>query len=257
MGKRGRARRGRYDSRLANAAAWAGIVAVPIAIIGIVLAVVSAGGDDHRSQRLKARVAVLPTDSNAVVPKAVADLPAPPSYREALGVDRCHSLWLAWLPSQRAAPVGQPPAVQLSAPRNANVAVTAARARVFRSYAPRHVTEIRCTLGAGPVPGTRIDLNLDRPGEPPTIVSESGRDVPLSLQRAVIDIPRGQTQPVAVYSHGRKRFYEWSVELELVVDQRPQRVVLGSPGAPLRSWLGALPSPVYDFDARTHQWRSH
>ena len=103
------------------------------------------------------------------------------------------------------------------------------------------MTGIKCVYGAGPVPGTLLNVNLDRPNAPPTIVSDAGQSVPLAMPYAVINIDAGHTEYVAVTPAGSGRFYEWSVKLTVVVDQHPRTYSFGSAAQPLRSWLGRPP----------------
>jgi hypothetical protein len=260
MGRRGRRSQRIRDASLARKAAWATILGTAVAVVALVVALGGGPSGDTGSRPAstgaRALVALRPPGNNAVIPKPVAQIPEPPPYARRDVGDHCAGWWRHWLRSQQAAQLGGVPTIQISAPARADAAVTDATIHVFRSYRPKQMTSIQCVRGAGPIPGTALDVDLDRPHSTPTIVADDGRDTPLSLPDAVINVSPGHTEYVAAYAKGHKRFYEWSLALRVVVDQRAQHVVLGSRAAPLVSWLGDPPRHSYDFDESTMRWRS-
>jgi hypothetical protein len=145
--------------------------------------------------------------------------------------------------------------VQIAAPASADVAVTGATVRVFRSFVPKALSFIVCLHGAGPEPGTLLDVDLAHPGVSPTIVADDGSDTPLALPTAVINVAPGHTEYVAVTPRGARRMYEWSITLNTVVAQRQQTFVFGSRKHPLRSWLGNIATiRDYDYDMISRSW---
>jgi hypothetical protein len=44
--------------------------------------------------------------------------------------------------------------------------VIAASIQVYKACRPDAVTRVQCVYGAGPVPGTLLNVNLDRPNVP-------------------------------------------------------------------------------------------
>jgi hypothetical protein len=160
------------------------------------------------------------------------------------------------LVQQGAADAEWPPLIEISAPKTAAVTITAASIQVYKAYRPAAVTKIQCVYGAGPIPGTLLNVNLDRPNAPPTIVSDSGQDVPMAMPYAVISVDAGHTEYIAVTPAGSGQFYEWSVKLTVVVDQHSQTYSFGSAARPLHSWLGPAPARSYDYDFGTRSWRA-
>ncbi|HEY7829505.1 MAG TPA: hypothetical protein VIC06_02950 [Solirubrobacteraceae bacterium] len=196
----------------------------------------------------------MPHVRNAFVPNPINRIPRPPPYPSSESGDHC-AVWNNWLEAQGAADEW-PPMIQLSAPTSADVTVIGASIRVFRSYVPTGLSYIECVHGAGPVPGTLLDVDLAHPAAAPTIVADDGSDTPLALPGAVINVDPGHTEYVAVTARGARKMYEWSVTLRVVVAQRTQTLVFGSPHRPLRSWLGARPTVTYDYDFSANAWRS-
>jgi hypothetical protein len=178
---------------------------------------------------------------NAVIPDPISKVPVPPTYPIDEETDHCDIWWGNWFIREGASP--DPPSliIQVSAPVSADVTVIAARARIFHAYKPKATSFIECTGGGGPIPGTLLNIDLAHPDAAPTIVSDIGTAVPLSMPGAVINIDPGHTEYINVVPHGTGRFYDWSVELTVIVDQHTESIVLGSPQHPLRSWLGPIP----------------
>jgi hypothetical protein len=237
------------------------LVGIVVTIAGIVVGLVAllgaSGSSDHpaAARRARAVVRLLPPDTNAVVPKAADQLDRPPSYPADQRSDHCALWWRRWLPTQQAALVGADPLVEVRAPAQAPVTVTAARVEVFRSWRPPTQSLVECVTGAGPSPGTLLNLDLVHPNARPTIVADDGRDEPLALPDAVIAVGRGRTEDIALSPIGAQRFYEWAVTLTLVVDQRSQTATFGSRARPFRSWLGPVPARAVNYDFRTRVWR--
>ncbi len=193
---------------------------------------------------------------NAIVPKPVAGLGAPPAYPPGQKEDHCSLWWAHWLVQQGAADADWPPLIEISAPKTTAITVTGASIQVYKAYRPTAVTGIQCVYGAGPVPGTLLNVNLDRPNASPTIVSDAGQDVPLAMPYATISIDAGHTEYVAVTPAGtRGQFYEWSVKLTVVVDQHSQTYSFGTAARPLHSWMGQAPAHAYDYNTSTHSWQ--
>jgi len=169
--------------------------------------------------------------------------------------DHCRLWWDNWFPREGAAPNPSYLLIEISAPEHADVAVTGASLRVFRSYKPSAVSYIQCVYGAGMVPGTLMNVNLSRPNAEPTIVSDAGTAVPiLSMPDAVINVAPGHTEYVKIIPTGDKRLYEWSIALIVVVDQKKSVIRFGSEQDPLRSWFGIAPSQAYDYSMTSHSW---
>lgn len=201
---------------------------------------------------------LFPGAGNALVPKPISQIPSPPPYPSNQPGERCGIWWRGWFDSQGAAAAVLPPTIEISAPTSADVTVTGATIRIFRSYVPKALSYIECITGAGPVPGTLLDVDLAHPAALPTIVANDGSDVPLAVPNAVINIDPGHTEYVAVTPRGAHKMYEWSVTLYLVVAQRAQTIVFGSSQHPLRTWLGtqsAIISRGYEYDLVTHSWK--
>jgi hypothetical protein len=231
------------------------VIATIVAVIGILITVVLAWQPWSRPSVPHAQIALVPSAHNAVIPKSIRELPAPPTYPADQIGDHCGAWWNTWFVEQGAAEQWVP-TIEISAPANADITVANARVRVFKSYKPADLSYVKCLSGAGPYSGTRLNVDLDHPNAKPTIVADDGRDQPLSIPNAVINIDRGHTEYVAVYPRGGDQFYEWSLELQLVVDQRSSTVVYGSQDKPLRSWLGVDNNhAAYDYDYSTNSWR--
>lgn len=228
-----------------------GVAVAAIALFGDPDGTPSGSGVDQAPAR--AVVQLLPRSGNAVVARPADRLGEPPRYPAEDRANHCPLWWKKWLETKAAAEFGSGPTIEVRAPRQAPVTITRASIRVFRSYTPRDGTYIACLSGAGPRPGTRLNVDLTRPNAPPTIVADDGRDQALALPAAVIAISRGSTELVAIYARGAPKIYEWGVRLTLVTDQRTQTASFGSRGRPLRTWLGddVFAHFDYDFDSRT------
>jgi hypothetical protein len=157
---------------------------------------------------------------------------------------------------QHAAEAEYPFLVQVAAPAGTDVSVVGAQIKVYRSYKPADLSYIQCLHGAGPVPGTYLNVNLSRPNATPTIASNDGSYKPLSMPGAVINVDPGHTEYIQFNTRGRKLFYEWSIKLRVVINEKTETFSFGSAGHPLRTWLGKAPSPAYDFDTATHAWKT-
>jgi hypothetical protein len=202
-----------------------------------------------------AQLSLVTPDRNAIIPESATALGVPPAYPESQKEDHCSLWWSRWLVQQGAADAGSPPLIEISAPGTAAATVTAASVEVYRAYRPQAVTEVECVYGAGAEPGTLLNVNLDRPNAPPTIVSDSGQEVPMAMPYAVISVDASHTEYIAVTPAGSGQFYDWSVKLTVVVDQRSRTYSFGSAARPLHSWLGPRPTRAYDFDFSTRSWR--
>jgi hypothetical protein len=211
----------------------------------------------HTAAVAQAKVTLVTNTRNAVIPTSVAELSAPPVYPPAQAGDHCAAWWANWLPQQHAAQADIDPLVQISAPASADVTVTDARVQVYRTYKPANLSSVTCVTGAGPRIGTLLKVDLDRPHAKPIIVADDGRFEPLlSIPNAVINVDPGHTEYIDVNPQGTTTlFYEWSVQLTVVVDQRSQTFAFGSPRRPLVSWLGTAQITSYDYDFTTHAWK--
>jgi hypothetical protein len=111
--------------------------------------------------------------------------------------------------------------------------------------------------GAGPLAGTTLAHKLDNAAAPSILTSlRSGGN--LAMPPAVVRVGAGDSEDVAVLPEGHRGFYEWGVTLDLVVDQRSQRVSFGSPAHPLRSFLSGRAPLDYSYNPSTRSWvRSH
>jgi hypothetical protein len=209
----------------------------------------------HRIILPQASVQMLPNSHSAFVPALITRIPPPPDFPASERIDHCSRWWRTWFWSERAAEVAVP-AIQVSAPPNADVAVVGASIKVFRTYRPPAVSYIACLHGAGAEVGTRLDVNLSRPNAVPTIVAADGSDRPLALPNAVINVDPGHTEYIAVIPHGAPLMFEWSIVLTTVVAQRTKVFVFGSPPRPLRTWLGPAPPATreYDYSIQAHRW---
>jgi hypothetical protein len=231
------------------------VIAILMAIVGILVAAVLAWPSSPSPVPGKANITLVPLLKDAIISRPVEQLPSPPPYPGNEAADHCSRWWKGWFIKQQAIPSPANTLVQISAPANSDVTVTSASFRVFRSYKPLVISYIRCFDGGGPVPGTLLSASLSHPGESPTIVSDSGQAVPLSMPNAVINITAGHTEYVDISPTGDSLIYEWSVTLTTVVDQHSTTTVFGSARHPLRSWLGSTPSPAYDYFLPANSWR--
>jgi hypothetical protein len=159
-------------------------------------------------------------------------------------------------PAERAERRIDNPTIGVSAPQGADATVVSASIEVYRSYKPVNLMLIDCPHGAGMVPGTYLNINLDHPNAYPTIVSDSGQLAPLEMPGAVINIDPGHTEYISVQPSGhRGMLYSWSMGLVIVANQKQEQFTFGSPTNPLRSWFGPIPSNAYDFDMQARSWR--
>ncbi len=232
------------------------VVAIFVAVLGIIVAVVSAWPASPSQASGKTRITLIPLLKDAILPHSVSRVPPPPAYPGNETADHCALWWKKWFIRQQASAYPSNVLVEVSAPADADATITSARLSVFRSYKPPAISFIRCFTGGGPVPGTLLNINLDHPGARPTIVSESGQAVPLAMPDAVINIAAGHTEYLDISPSGSGRIYEWSITLSVVVDQHSTFTVFGSRQHPMRSWLGAPPSPAYDYSVKKRAWYS-
>ncbi len=228
------------------------IVGAVVGVIGLVLAVLVAWQPWSRGSPA-ALARLVPRTHNAVIPSGIAQVTTPPQYSPDLSADHCDLWWRSWFEEQAAAEDAVP-TIEISAPSSAGVTVTSATIHVFRSYTPSNLSYVECVHSAGPMPGTLLNVNLDRPDDPPTLVADDGSDRPLSMPDAVIDIGPGRTELLAVTPRGMPRLYEWSVDVGVIVNQRRQTFTFGSATDPLRAWLGKRPTNSYDYNLASRSW---
>lgn len=237
----------------------AGVVAVVLAVLELT------GNSDSSTQRdpppanrgtPSARVSVHQSPENAVFPVAPERLPTPPRYvpdpepqQESHCVD-----WAKWLRSQRAAMLSNP-GVAVDAPAQTAASVRDVRVRVHHVERPTTATVVQCHEGAGGEEATYLDLQLDRPDKPPVLVDyQKGGEIG-SMPDAVFTVPAGRTETLSLRALGRPgTFYEWSVEVDVVVDKVTRTEKLGSADLPFRSWIGDLPGRRADYDVSTSRW---
>lgn len=239
------------------------MVAAALAALGLVFTLLiwhpwaTSSASTGARPSLKAVVTLLPGSHNAFLPRSIEAVSDPPPPATSQTGSLCGLWWQRWLPAQAAAEDASP-TVEISAPSGADAAVVAASVHVYRAYAPSTVSYVICATGAGPEPGTLLDVNLARPYLSPTIVADDGSNTPLAVPNAVINIAPGHTEYIAVTPTGAAEMYEWSVTLDIVVAQRHQLVTFGSPQRPLRSWLGTRPpdSRAYTFSVQSRRWVS-
>jgi hypothetical protein len=212
------------------------------------------------TQAPKARLTLIRALGDMVIPQAVSRLPQPPSFPPALAANHC-GRWSAWFEKQHAAQAMYPFVVQVAAPAHTDVTVVDVKTTVYRSFKPAAVSYIDCLHGGGPLPGTMVDVNLSHP-EARSIVLVQSRPNDLSspvkkraMPGAVINISPGHTEYIQLNTLGKGWYYEWSVRLQVVVDQRTETFTFGSPQHPLSTWLGKSPAPAYDYNAADHQWQ--
>jgi len=228
-------------------------IAIVIAVLGILTMTVIAWAPWSKPAPVYAAVRIL-QGTNAIIPSPIISVSVPPRYPSQQSDDHCGRWWNGWFQSEDASAL-KVPTVEISAPVGAAAAVVSATVRVFHSSVPHALSTISCVSGAGPSPGTLLNVDLDRPNALPTIVSDDGSNVALSVPNAVISIPAGQTEYVAITPTGSKRWYEWSVSLDVVVNQQTTSYAFGNLKSPLMSWLGPMPAISYDFDFASHSWR--
>jgi hypothetical protein len=204
---------------------------------------------------LYAKVKLAPGSHDAYVPLPVAAIPSPPAYTESSRESRCEAWWRRWFGEQGAADTVDP-LLEVSAPAAAAISITGASVHVYRSFAPKAMSYVKCATGYGPTAGTLLYVNLAHPERPPRIVADDGSETPLAMPNAVIDVEPGQTEEVALTPRGPPRMYEWSARLRMVVDQHEQTFDAGSARHPLRSWLGAPPrGGAYVYDETASAWK--
>jgi hypothetical protein len=229
------------------------VSAVVVAVVGVGIALF-AWHPWRSNSPPHAKVSLALGSHDAYVPRAVAEIPAPPPYRSSNRESRCEEWWRHWFNAQDAAETTNP-LVEVSAPAAAAVSITGADVRIYRSYVPRAISYIKCVTGYGPSAGTLFYLDLAHPNRDPKIVADDGSETPLAMPTAVIDIEPGQTEEVALTPRGDPLMYEWSAQLRMVVDQREQTFNVGSARHPLRSWLGPDPDGgAYAFDEKADTW---
>jgi hypothetical protein len=229
--------------------AAAGAVAAVVAVLTFIVA--NSGGPGPA----KASVRLVPVDRPTTVPLSVSALPAPPSYPSNDKENHC-AQWRAWFERIGAEQAG--PLVQVSAPRSAPVSLVGVRTTVYRAYTPQAKTQVDCTLGAGPLGGTYLERNLDRPVVPSLLATQFGAHK-LAMPPAVFRVGAGGSEDLAIQPAGRPgRFYDWRLTLDLVVDQRSQRFTFGSRAHPLRSYVPRAPQadniPSVDYNFGTRSW---
>jgi len=233
------------------------VVGSVLAVLGIaatVLLTLQPWKSDSVPPQVRA-VVKLVVARNGIIPKPISAVSAPPSYPSSQSADHCAGWWMKWFGQQGAASIDDP-TISISAPQDADVTVVSASIEVYQLYKPADLSFIMCLHGAGPVPGTFLNVNLDRPNAYPTIVSDAGQLTPLEMPGAVINIDPGHTEYITVQPSGRRGIlYSWSVELVIVVNQQQEKFAIGSPMNPLRSWFGSIPSNAYDYDMQTHSWQ--
>ena len=230
--------------------------AVSLAALAIVVTVVIFWQPWSNGAQLPAHALVqLVSPHNALIPKRIDQIGVPPSYSAGESGDHCGIWWKSWFAEQGAAATNNP-TIEISAPQNADVTVTSASIRIYGSYKPSALSFIECLHGAGPSPGTLLNVNLNHPNANPTIVSDSGQLTPLAMPNAVINIAPGRTEYVALTPTGtRNELYSWAVRLRIIVNQQSQTFIFGTPGKPLRSWFGPILSKQYDYSFRTNSWQ--
>jgi hypothetical protein len=109
-----------------------------------------------------------------------------------------------------------------------------------------------------------LNVNLSHPNARPTIVVGSSSGVVASgpakkqpMPGAVINISPGHTEYIQLITLGRGWYYEWSIQLQVVISQRTELFTFGTAKHPLTTWLGALPSLGYDYSATKHGWKEY
>jgi len=196
-----------------------------------------------------------------LIPKAIDRISDPPPYPASLVQSHCDLWWRAWFVRQEAVSLPSDEALEIAAPHSADVTLVRVRAHVFRSYTPKRLSWIQCqATGAGPVPGSQLNLDLEHPDSLPRVASQLGAAA-VPSPPAVINIGPGHTEFVVLIPHGHG-LYEWSAKLDFVVDQHDETVVVGSRSHPLRTWIGdqtdggaSANVGTYDFDVSSRSWR--
>ncbi|MCA1707021.1 MAG: hypothetical protein LC808_28650 [Actinobacteria bacterium] len=162
--------------------------------------------------------------------------------------------------SKRAAPSTGTMNLTISAPKEAPVVITATRWTIFARHEIDDLTQIRCGYGAGGYAATTGSLNL------------SANDATLRLstdrpQQGVSEfvvppdqfrVDAGLTEVIEVHGAGLPGLYEWSLEVEAIIDQRPVKQVLGDAVSPLVTFIGpdeaADVYPTVDWDIIRCAW---
>jgi hypothetical protein len=231
------------------------LVAIMIALAAIVISAFLTWPQSPKAMLAHARITLVPFDRNALIPRQIRSLPSPPPYPAIDAGDHCPIWWKTWFPVERAAPDADP-LIEVSAPKSTSVTITEAQFHVYRVYRPTAISYVQCVYGAGPEGGTLLFVNLNRPNATPTIVSDMGTTVRLSMPVAVINVGAGHTEYIEISPSGSgHEIYAWSITLTTVVDQHAAVVHFGSPQDPLRSWFGPLPRRDYDYSFANHKWQ--
>jgi len=109
-----------------------------------------------------------------------------------------------------------------------------------------------------------LNVNLSHPNARPTIVVGSSSGVVASgpakkqtMPSAVVNISPGHTEYIQLITLGKGWYYEWSIQLQVVIDQRTVFFTFGSAKHPLSTWLGDLPSLGYDYSVTKHGWQEY
>lgn len=205
------------------------------------------------SPQLHARVKLALGSHDAYVPARPQTIPPPPPYSLSSKESRCEEWWRSWFEQQKAAEVNSP-ILEVSAPASAAVSVVGARVHIFESYAPSAITKVQCASGYGPEQGTLLYFNMRQPDARPKIVASDGRETPLTMPTAVINVDPGVTEEIALTARGPELMYEWGATIRVVIDQHEETFEVGTPRRPSRSWLGEKPRIFYAFDEGTSTW---
>jgi hypothetical protein len=71
----------------------------------------------------------------------------------------------------------------------------------------------------------------------------------------VFKVPAGGSEQLAVEPHGgTNRFYEWSLTLDVTVDQRSKKISIGSASHPLRTYIGPRFQRGFEYNPASHSW---
>jgi len=222
------------------------------------------GGDDPGQQRGSATqptprpaatVELDQTPENAVFALPSDELPTPPDYvPDGPDAQESHCAeWAEWLNDQPAAQSSDP-RIMVSAPAAAAATITAVRTRIFKATRPK-ATFVRCHEGAGGYEPTYLQIDLDAPDRRPVLTKEMEGDEIGPLPDAVFTVGPGRTEYLALIATGKANwFYEWAVEVDVMVDGRRRTVELGSERRPLRTWSGSHGLERVDYDPAAQAW---
>lgn len=242
--------------------AVAAVLAIPVTIVA---GLWDGNASDDRAavsstdRAPSAHIEVQQYPENAIFPVSVGDLPTPPDFvPDPEDQQESHCLeWEAWLKSHRAAMLSNP-ALAISAPAQAAATVTAVRVVVFRSERPRETVFVPCHEGAGGYEPTYLQLDLRRPHQRPVLFEDARGGELGPIPDAVFTVPAGRTETLALTPTdpraGRGTFYEWGVELTVIVDRVRRTVELGTAETPFRTWLGDLRGPTVEYEMPRRQW---